>query len=564
MDNHQDSNTPPTLLQQRQDVTEGLVRAPYDLIAYLERAAIHKDLGYADLAAGDAYRALLLIDEFDNEGFEYHEQALETLQSRCEDGFPIILQSKSSEEQSPSSRAEQPTGSVQEEEGDKLVSAVAREASIQCYRVLATSLLRCGCLKSAQDFCGRGLAIAPKDTELLVTEGHIRTVAKEMLDGDVVDMNDLPDQGLVRREIYPWNNHEPNRFSTESLDFLNAELLRMGPKCEANATELPTLIEGLIDEQGRNSTTNMQLGLFAKEDIEPGEILLDEFSVLTVNNRLKASLCDACSTELPSLDAESKVVGCPDCEDTMFCDEDCLAHADLYHPAVCDKDIDTIAKDPDPKETPNALYLLLLARALAMSETQECHPLELKEVKYTWGDFLPIHANDIPLSPLTPPPATWTLPFSFSSNISGPLHILEKMDIDIFASFADYDLWIFNTMYCKFRSTASARVSKRDGRVEVAAVHPIWCLANHSCSPNVSWEWGGQMKFWCREKRVGGAPGGIKKGEEILSHYCDVELSVKERRGWALGSLGGLCMCERCIKEAAEETAEEDTTGKEA
>jgi hypothetical protein len=50
---------------------------------------------------------------------------------------------------------------------------------------------------------------------------------------------------------------------------------------------------------------------------------------------------------------------------------------------------------------------------------------------------------------------------------------------------------------------------------------------------------------------VGGRPGGIKKGEEILNHYCDVDLPVQQRREWARGSLGGWCMCKRCRDEAA-------------
>jgi len=300
---------------------------------------------------------------------------------------------------------------------------------------------------------------------------------------------------------------------------------------------------------------NKQLGLFARDNLSPGETVLEEFTVLTANNRLKQSLCDTCSSRLPSLGAEKGAIGCDNCEDVMFCSEECFEQAQrLYHPAVCDKDVDTIAKDPDPKETPNALYLLLLARALAMSVTQEIHPLDLKEVKYIWGDFLPVTANYVSLSPNAEPPPIWTLPFSFAGNISDPLHLLEKMDIDIFTSVSSYDLWTFNTLYSKFRGTASARVSTYDGRPEVAAVHPLWCLANHDCDPNVQWEWGGRMKLWAREKRIDeGREPGIRKGEEILNHYCDIELPVKERRAWANGSLGGWCMCDRCRREAQAE-----------
>jgi hypothetical protein len=542
------------LLVTRKILTDKLAEQPYDLVAYLERASVHTELGYPDLAAGDAYRALLLTDEVRDESFEYHDEALEALRSRIEEGIPAAL------------RVPQPVAdllnsvqaaSLEDEEVDVIPLVISQRAALQCYRKLAICLLLCGCLRSAYEFCMRGLEVAPQDEDLLFKKDHIQALARRKLslnEDEEVIISDLPDQGLVRREVYPWNQHEPERFSQESLDFLNSELEAIGAKCEVQATELPTLLETPSLPNGYTFfSTNKQLGLFATEDIQPGETILDEYSVLTVNNRLKESLCDSCSGELPPIGPNSTTVGCPDCDDTMFCGEQCLSRSNEYHSSVCDKDIDTIAKDPDPKETPNALYLLLLARSLAMAETQECHPLDLKEVKYIWGDFLPIAANAVLLSSQAHPPPIWTLPFSFASNISGPLHVLEKMDIDIFATLDKYDLWIVNTLYSKFRGTASARVNRRDGRVEVAAVHPLWCLANHDCDPNVQWEWGGQMRLWCRETRVGGAPGGIKKGEEVLNHYCDIELKYQARREWAKGSLGGFCMCGRCKREEAEE-----------
>ena len=86
----------------------------------------------------------------------------------------------------------------------------------------------------------------------------------------------------------------------------------------------------------------------------------------------------------------------------------------------------------------------------------------------------------------------------------------------------------------------------------------MWCLANHSCDPNVSWEWDGSMRFWTREQLVdfeGRDPDkkpGLKKGEEVFSHYCDIRLPVQERREWAVGALGGLCVCPRCVWEDAQ------------
>jgi hypothetical protein len=437
---------------------------------------------------------------------------------------------------------------------------LAKRASIRCYQILAISLLLCGCLKSAYEFAIRGLAIAPGDEELLLAQEYIQKLGRRRLKADSgeLDIGDFPDEGLVRREVYPWNHHEPNRFSQETLDFLNAELASVAPNCVVRVTELPTLLESASDTDGYGVIpTNKQLGLFAKEDIAPGELVLDEYSILSGNNHLKESLCDACSSMLPRLGAENQAIPCPECDDTMFCSENCSEQAMAnYHPAVCNKDLDTVSKDPLPKETPEALYLLLLGRALAMSVTRNVYPLDLKEVKYIWGDFLPSSTNAVPLSPYAGPPPIWTLPFSFATNVSGPLHLLEKMDIDIFAMLPSYDLWIFNTLYAKFRGTASARVSslQRSGGPEVAAVHPLWCLANHDCDPNVQWEWGARMRFYAREKRVqdGVAPG-IQAGEEVRSHYCDIDLPVRERREWARGSLGGWCMCGRCRREAAAE-----------
>ncbi len=539
------------LLEKRQSITEDLLIHPYDVIAYLERAAVHAELGYPDLAAGDSYRALLLCDECVNEGFEYHEQALETLRGRIKDEGSAVLPkmgSKGSEGGDLEGRA----GEGESEDGETL--EITRLASIRCYRNLAISLLLCGCLKSAYEFCTRGLATAPGDEELCQAREYIENMARMRLKVQEVNINDLPDQGLVRRELYPWNDHEPDRFSQETLDFLNDELARVAPKVEVKVTELPTLLEAVGADDYGIIPTNKQLGLFAKCDIQPGEMILDELSLLAANNRLKESLCDACSSNLPPLTVDSTVVGCPDCDDIMFCNENCLSRAqETYHPAVCDTDIDTIAKDPDPKEKPFGLYLLLLSRALAMAATQEMHPLDLKEVKYIWGDFLPTAQNAVPISVNAAPPPIWTLPFSFQYNISQPLHVLEKMDIDIFASLQKYDLWVLNTLYAKFRGTASGRVNPTNGHPEVAAVHPLWCLANHDCDPNVKWEWGVEMKFWAREKMVGGLPGGIKKGKEILSHYCDIDLNVSDRREWAKGSLGGRCMCARCKREAGEE-----------
>ena len=237
-------------------------------------------------------------------------------------------------------------------------------------------------------------------------------------------------------------------------------------------------------------------------------------------------------------------------------------------------DVESIAKETSPDEAAESLYSLLLLRSLAMAQTQDCHPLNLREVKYICGDF-----NDVAIANenvyaegrILHHEFQKTLPFSFEYNIRLPFHMLEKMDIDIFDN-PQYDVWVFNTLYAKFRGTASARLSGSEGGPirgpEVGAVHPMWCLANHSCDPNVSWEWDASIKFWVRDLRqtwerdeeederssenTRWSVAGIKKGEEVLNHYCDIDLLVDERREWMRGCLGGDCRCPRCVWEARE------------
>lgn len=366
-----------------------------------------------------------------------------------------------------------------------------------------------------------------------------------------------PDTGLVRRELYPWNNLEPDRLA--ELPNLNAMLARVAPKLEVRVVELPDLTTG---SDGEPLPTVKQLGVFAKQHIPPAETVLRERSMLTANNKLQDSLCDACSADLPDIRSAqaSDLAFCSDCQ-VVFCSKTCMEEAvKSYHLALCDRDVEAIAKDLPATEAANSLYSLLLLRALAMAQTQQCHPLELMEVKYIWGDF---HNSRVE-SFSEARNALKSLPFNFESNIRLPFHILEKMDIDLFAN-QQYDVWVFNTLYAKFRGTASARLSGLGGRArgpEVSAVHPMWCIANHSCDPNVSWEWGANIEFKTREERVvwKGPHGerieknqaGIAKDEEVLNHYCDVDIPVSERREWARGALGGNCQCERCKWEAGE------------
>ncbi|CAI4211810.1 unnamed protein product [Parascedosporium putredinis] len=416
----------PDLLARRKDVTAKLEEEPYDILLYLERASVHRNLDYPDLAAGDAYRALLLSDDIKDDAAEYHEAATESFRNHVAKFFPSASDAGADEEAT--------------------LCKMADACSLRAYNLLSASLYEAGCLKSAYEFCERALELDPQQETKKLQERILAAGRRRLKREDVA--------GRICR--------------------IGAS---RGEKCILGTTTKPT-------------------GLFADEDITAGEAVLKEYSLLTANNRFKDLLCDACGEELPRLgDSSGESVSCPECYDTVFCSPFCFEQAqEKYHPAVCEKEVDSIGKDPKHREADQRLHMLLLARVLAMSACQEVHPLDILEVKYIWGDFVPTAESvrqtkgegDDDDDDAHLPPSTWTLPFSFEYNIKMPLHILEKMDYDVYSHLADFDVWVFNTLYAKFRGTASARKNPRDGRPEVAAVHPFWCLANHDCDPNVT------------------------------------------------------------------------------
>ena len=572
-----------TLLRDRDKISNALRDDAYSLLLYLQRGHIYDQLGYPDLAVMDVYKALLLADEILESESEFHEQAYASTASMLDGSQApqslqdvLVLPLKHSlygAKQELTTCNRPLTDYVDLEE--LVQSVVVPRASI----LLAYHLATIGCLRTAYEYAQNALKTDHEfENDAQAVRQHILVLAQANAEAqyeprdDKLDVDTLPDRGHVRREVYPWNSHEQDKLTTTALDVLNMHIAAVAPKLQVNITKLPALARDPTNDQGR---TSRQLGVFAKQDLRPGEMVLRERSLLTASAMLHEPHCDACSAALPTHGPSSKQqrkmapVACPDCYDIFFCGQECLDLAlASYHASVCGADIDEIARNVPMSQAVDALYTLLLLRALAMSTTQDCHPLELQEVKYIWGDFSPLpdtmeDSQSTGQSSFESFPRT--LPFDFRSQVLQPIHFLEMIDINIFEAPHDLaEIWMYNTLFAKLRGTASARVSPRDGRPEVAAVHPLWCLTNHSCDPNVTWEGSGEVAFTVKPERarwqrkgIGtiekpAQAGGIKKGDEILSHYVDIDLDVDDRREWGAGALGGMCQCERCLWESGD------------
>lgn len=563
--------TPVLLRSEREKLTATLLCSePLNHRHYLRRATIHHCLGYPDLASGDAYKALTLLETYFDPDFSVFRPA-----KRNEEGAIVFWPD------------------------DDQATLAARADMAECLKCLVLALTDLGCLRDAYTYLSQ-LKELDKEYPLFEEEEHqkmrdsiqraeISHGAEARLCDDVfgteIEPARLRNAGYARREIYPWNNHEPDRTSLQAVDALNKSLSMVAPELEVQLVELPVLegsenTDSILSGAGTKSSTaesaqiekygrNLQFGLFAKVDLPCSSPILHEASVLTAVRPLDASLCYNCGSDFsepPSgiMNGPNDPICCPSCADAaVFCSPACLNIAqNTYHSTTCgNEDVDPLGRDENSDTPSEDLYFLLLSRAFGMSQAQNTHPLELPETKFLWGDF--------EQNPASEDSVARSLPFSFQHNIVLPFRLLSILseqhpEMSPFSSrgLDWYDTWAVQTLYAKFRGAASARQSTWDGKPEVAAVHPIWCLTNHSCDPNVEWGWGRDRVFRVREKPVTWGDQkdnpeiewkGIKAGEEILSHYCDVDLPVTDRREYMRGSLGGECMCGRCVWEDGQE-----------
>ena len=114
------------------------------------------------------------------------------------------------------------------------------------YASLVSSLIDSSCLRSAYDYNTRALRTFPEVTIFAsyrnVIRGrlhsHFESQGENIQD---VDIAEYPDKGSVRRELYPWNTFEPDRFCSDVIENINRDMSAVGPKLEVKVVELPVL-----------------------------------------------------------------------------------------------------------------------------------------------------------------------------------------------------------------------------------------------------------------------------------------------------------------------------------
>lgn len=330
------------LLVARELYTEVLSHTPYNILAYVDRSKTHLELGYPDLAAGDAYRALLLGDAI-----------RETLQGRSlipgnvdrkvndgDEGWAIGEQAFITTYSHIRLLSERALG---EEHIKKLLKIAVDGMEASALFTLARSLKETRCFMDALTYCKMGLtrypdaSALPQEINFQAETDMIHQLMEQKKEEDPrfkLNPNILFRHGGCRREVYPWNHHEPDRYNPKTVASLNAKMAESSGKVEIRVVNLPILQKrqdplNKLELSDKVSGSEKQLGVYAKEDIYVGETFFREMSPLTVLSDPEYSrLCEFCAADL----GEDYEI-CEDCWEgdeesgIMWCSVECKKNA---------------------------------------------------------------------------------------------------------------------------------------------------------------------------------------------------------------------------------------------
>lgn len=255
-------------------VRELVLEGPYNIAHRLELSDLYAVLGYPDLAAGEAYKALLLVDEVSDESGEYHEVAWEALREALSHHSLAVNHDNSPSPNNGGRPDDACSNSTDAFAGDENLARATTAFSEASYEKLIHNLFQCGCMRSATEMCVRMLQKHPNRLHGETCQQVLNTFCdwcdQEQIPLDLEKaVEEAPEAGTVRRELYNWNQHEPDRFSNEALELLNIWMAEVASKLEVRATDLPMLADST---QTYVTSPRTYLLLFIHHFISPREI----------------------------------------------------------------------------------------------------------------------------------------------------------------------------------------------------------------------------------------------------------------------------------------------------
>ncbi|KAH0543120.1 hypothetical protein FGG08_002546 [Glutinoglossum americanum] len=460
------------------------------------------DIGYPELAVGDAYKSILLIDA--------------ALGHSSNLGWQVRLQL--------GMKLWYPGASDDQCFGQASINSLIGIIQPSAHTVIAKSLIYLQSYPECIAMCQLTMGKFPDWTFLVE---HL-TIARERLETKRIlldrlgitekEKNQRMRLGITLVRPYPWMPARFLRREQALIDSLNEELETWGPKCKIQPSSfkpsIPSHIRGI-------NTIPESMGMFATGLIRKGEQVFVDTTPAGFSLRNVSLFCGNCCDNLPLAPVALEC-----CAISLFCSTKCrdLALAQ-YHSPMCGRDLNWVYIDfqSPPTEIPDFRPPIFL-RLLAMCIQRGVHPLQHPTIARLVPAYTSIH------------PEGWSL----HGNIYAPIMILEAFGINIYTDLR-FDTWVLQTMWWRFKNNASAEVTSEQ---PIITSNPFLSCVNHSCEPNVASRFGSGTTAGLEALRE------IREGEELFISYIPLDGMQKvDRRKNLAPYFGGPCSCTRCERE---------------
>lgn len=572
-------------LQQRDGILGELAVFPYNPICYANLASAYNQLGFTDIAASNAYKAILLVECALYDSTTSYP-SLPYLRENILTFMRLMLVTNS--------RCR--------------IDDQLNEIRAYAYRELLFALKYSGAFWD-------GLLEGKKAKELYPGDRRILNLMDELRDNyldrckfsennlDKNQQKTFSKRGKIITLQYPWLDAK--------LFYRTPEMLRqVNESLKTSCCEVKPVVFGA---DSRNLTPPAEntdvgsLGVFATKNILKGELFMVDHTVLSVTSVAgsKKHHCDACQSFLlypyfPRENGPREKVYPKCCKSVAYCSIKCRDEAAGLHSVICGKPLDylyeevKVIQDAESQENGYMPRSLLLCRVIAaiIPEIRRTgtHPLQHNLTARLVANYSPANVRHEEKNS-----GTWT----FKQNVVQPTKFLLQIGVDIFRT-RNWDQEVIQTLDWRVQNNANMGLSsfypkgspesqqaKREGidnLINSNSINPNYIFFNHSCLYNANWSGSTECDTDYRSMTdmkgniLGGgnsavrcfAVRNIKKDEEIFISYVGetrkYKISAKKRK-WCRDSLNkwfpGGCGCAICEEENRLKEAGNDRVGKE-
>ena len=404
------------MTQKLPGITQGMYNNPQNPMFLKSRAVAFLELGFAELAAGDAYKIIEFLDEKLRADFQKSYSSYEDLS-----GIPF----------------------------EEARAAVAAFADMQktSYKLLFYGLqdINEGTTAKAMVQEARTRYPSDRDFEMMKEQNgwvlEEGVIAKHLrkTDNDPRPFKNTSnrDHGTVFHLAYPFI---PQAFLSRSEELIQATKKEIEGKAKAFFSSCsPSSSPVQAPTESTSNGAPPALGIFASRDLAEDEPFLVDTTVLAATEnydrtRNTTEICDNCCGNVPTNSNQKRSARC--CA-VLYCSAKCedLARKN-YHEVLCKQDFSWV-RDSKTGHSHYDLDGPIWLRILAVCVRNKAHPLEL-----------PLIARLTPLYDEYTP-RRWTL----SNRIMMPLRILQQLGIDIYAD-SRFDIWVLQTLWARMLTNA--------------------------------------------------------------------------------------------------------------